>query len=577
MFESAYVKRIVVAWTLSLGLLSLGMGGCRAERTAVSVPAENPEPTVAADEASLRGSQSQPEAPRAGPLAPELDGGQAWLNTSEPLRLAQLKGHVVLLDFWTYCCINCMHVLPDLRKLEERFAEQPFVVIGVHSAKFETEREARHIREAMERHDVRHPVVVDSDFAIWRRYDIQAWPSLVLIDATGRVRAKVAGEPDRELLGQAIEGLLSRAQQRGDLVASSERFRMETPVRSNRPLSFPGKVVVDPDGGLAVTDSAHHRVVIADADERLVAVAGSGVEGRVDGSFTESSFNRPQGLSWHEGDLFVADTDNHAIRRLDIEGRRVHTVAGTGQRGEGLLSVSAGWRSARTTPLRSPWDLLWAPSIRDEGGGFVVAMAGSHQLFVYQPRQERVRVLSGSGRERLTDGTAALAAFAQPSSLALTSDSAAVYVADSETSAIRVVSLADGAVRTLVGVGLFDFGDEDGVGEAVRLQHPLGVARVGEDILWIADTFNDRLKELVPSTRTVRRLPWSDDLGLREPGGITVSGNDLLIVDTNHHRILRVDRQSGTSKEVRWIGLEAPALEGGVLERPRPDEGRTLP
>src|SRR5213594_2479611 len=135
--------------------------------------------------------------------APEFPDGMEWLNTERPLSIRQLKGKVVLLDFWTYCCINCMHIIPDLKKLERKYPNE-LVVIGVHSAKFENEKNTENIRRIVLRYEIEHPIVNDADFAIWRAYAVDAWPTRFLIDPAGYVIGKLSGEGGYEALDQVI-------------------------------------------------------------------------------------------------------------------------------------------------------------------------------------------------------------------------------------------------------------------------------------------------------------------------------------------------------------------------------------
>ncbi|HEX2869201.1 MAG TPA: thioredoxin-like domain-containing protein [Ignavibacteriales bacterium] len=125
--------------------------------------------------------------------APEFPDGLDWLNVDHPIKLSDLRGKVVLLDFWTFCCINCMHIIPDLKKLEAKYPGE-LAVIGVHSAKFLSEQETGNIRQAILRYDIEHPVVNDKDFKIWTSYGANAWPTVVLIDPRGDVVGHHSGE-----------------------------------------------------------------------------------------------------------------------------------------------------------------------------------------------------------------------------------------------------------------------------------------------------------------------------------------------------------------------------------------------
>ncbi len=488
-------------------------------------------------------------APRA--RAPELTGGEVWLNTDRPLTLAELSGHVVVLDFWTYCCINCLHVLPELERLERRFADRPVVVIGVHSGKFDAEKDATRIQTAIERHGVRHPVVVDSTFAIWQRFGVRAWPTLVVIGPEGDIVHELAGEPKRGALERLVAGLLDEGHRRGTL-AKDKALITAPPLPHTGALAYPGKVAVSPTGDIAVADSSHHRVVILNGEGELLDVAGSGIAGSADGGFEAAAFRYPQGLAFTaDGALFVADTENHQIRRVDTTQRTVVTVAGTGHKGSERVGGEA-----LAVALRSPWAL--AP----HGADLLVAMAGAHQIWRLSLAHGHIAPWAGSGVESIDDGPLAAASFSQPSGLAVVGQT--LYVADSEVSAIRAVDLDAGQVRTVVGTGLFDFGDVDGVGDAVRLQHALGVARHG-NVLYVADTFNNKLKRLEPNTREVVTVAGGSG-ELAEPGGLAVLPDGrILIADTNHHRLVTFDPVLGALEPFEVSGLAPPATRGLLL------------
>jgi thiol-disulfide isomerase/thioredoxin len=151
------------------------------------------------------------ESPRV--RAPEFPRAE-WLNVAAPLSLKSLRGKVVLLDFWTYGCINCMHVIPDLKRLEEKYAEE-LVVIGVHSAKFTNEKNTENLRRILVRYDIDHPVVNDAEFTIWRSYGARAWPTLVLIDPEGYVVGAASGEGHGDGFDRAIAAVIHVFDERG--------------------------------------------------------------------------------------------------------------------------------------------------------------------------------------------------------------------------------------------------------------------------------------------------------------------------------------------------------------------------
>jgi thiol-disulfide isomerase/thioredoxin len=447
--------------------------------------------------------------------APEL-AGRSWIG-SDPLTLAGLRGRFVLADFWTFCCVNCLHVLEELRPLEERFADV-LTVIGVHSPKFAHEAVHDSVVAAVERYEVHHPVLDDPDLMMWRQYAVKAWPTLVLIDPEGYVVHVASGEGHVEGIGRVLEELVVEHDAKGTLRRGDSPY--VPPAPSPGPLLFPGKALRLPDGDLLVTDSAHHSLVVLDEDLEVVRRIGTGRRGRQDG--TRPSFAEPQGLALLDsGHVLVADTANHLLRALDLTSGDVETVAGTG-------SV---WRPgdptagpALETNLSTPWDVaVWE-------GQVVIAMAGTHQLWRFDG--DAVSVLAGTTGEGLRDGDASAAYLAQPSGLAAGADR--LWFVDSETSALRW--FADGQVGTAVGSGLFDFGHKDGPAADALLQHSLGVTALPDGSVAIADTYNGAVRRYDPGTATVTTLMT----GLAEPSDAVVDGEHLLVVESAAHRVTRL-------------------------------------
>jgi thiol-disulfide isomerase/thioredoxin len=484
------------------------------------------------------------ELPQPRVRAPELDGGEGWLNTDRPLSVRALRGKVVVLDFWTSCCINCLHVLPDLKRLERKHGDA-LVVIGVHSAKFTNEGETAHIREAIGRYEIEHPVVNDRGFAIWHAYAVRAWPTVMVIDAEGYVVGGVSGEGHFDVLDEVVSELIEDARRRGILdTRPLARGRAPGPA-ADGVLAYPGKVVVDePSARVLIADSNHHRVLVATMDGRVTDVIGCGAAGTADGPLDRAAFNHPQGMAVVEDLVYVADTDNHLIRTVDLAGGVVATLAGTGEQARGLGALSG---PALDTPLSSPWDVVVADGV------LFVAMAGPHQVWAYDADRRRIGPWAGTGREGRQDGSRWESAFAQPSGI--TADEGRLYVADSETSSIRAIDRRTDAVETVVGLDLFEFGDVDGVGDEVRLQHPLGVT-AWKGLVYVADTYNHKVKVLDPVTRRVATLAGSghDDVFF-EPGGVGVGLGWLWVADTNHHAVKAVDLSTGA---VRALALSLP-------------------
>ena len=484
----------------------------------------------------------QPEVSFAGNVpAPEFPGGLDWLNTSAPLTITDLRGKVVVLDFWTYGCINCLHVIPELKALEEKYADE-LVVIGVHSAKFENEGETENIERIIQRYELEHPVVNDREFQIWSQYGVRAWPTLVIIDPEGNVLGYHAGEGIYDRFDFIIGSMISQFDEidRIDRSPLSSLANQDRQIES--PLLFPGKVLVDvEEDRLFIADSNHNRIVIADLQGNVREVVGDGQAALQDGSFESASFFRPQGLTLGaENSLYVADTENNAIRLVDLVNRTVETVAGTGEQ----VYMTSSEVDASKSALNSPWDVLYLDGL------LYIAMAGQHQIWSLDPGSGTLETFAGSGREELKDGVLLEGGLNQPSGLS--TDGSIIYIADSEASAIRTASIdKKGRLETIVGTGLFDFGDVDGSGDTVRLQHPLGVAYDGGR-LYVADTYNSKIKIIDPVSQESSTYLGGMDSGWRdgsnalfdEPGGLSVGGNKLYIADTNNHVIRIADLES---------------------------------
>jgi thiol-disulfide isomerase/thioredoxin len=474
--------------------------------------------------------------------APQFPEGATWLNVGSPLSLSKLAGSVVVLDFWTYCCINCMHMLPVLAKIEEKYKSLPVAVIGIHSAKYENEADPNNIREAISRYGIGHPVMVDGGMKLWRQYGISAWPTIVIISARGDVDYKIGGELTFEQLDGLVADSLAKSKEMGSLGSKPPAIRSKLIKPRAATLSYPGKLSFCADGSMfAISDSNHNRVLIIDsATGKILSRAGGAGIGMSDGSISQARFYRPQGVLWRGNSIYVADTENHAIRIIDVSEQTVHTLAGTGEKGFYIGYGSV--HEAKEAALNSPWD------IASDGKSLFIAMAGLHQIWRYGIDDELIEPFAGNGREDITDGELQEAEFAQPSGLWLQGQE--LYVADSETSSIRSVSIKDGYVGTLVGKGLFTFGDKSGSLPDTLLQHPLGLC-ASESTLYIADTYNSSIKainlkkkesETVISGKGKKAMckiddPKCDTLGLFEPNDVKINENVLYIVDTNNHLI----------------------------------------
>jgi len=498
--------------------------------------------------------------------APEFPRELEWLNTNRPLSLRDLRGKIVLLDFWTYCCIDCMHIIPDLKRLEKRYADE-LVVIGVHSAKFTTERETANIRQAIARYEIVHPVVNDREMVAWQQYAVRAWPTLVLIDPTGKIIHTMSGgaifEPLDRLISEAVEEFASS----GQLNRKPLDLGPVAAVSPESPLAFPGKVLADEASQrLFIADSNHNRIVVVSlADNSVKEVIGTGETGRKDGGFQEAAFNHPQGMALDGDTLYLADTENHAIRAIVFKARKVATIAGTGEQAWERNIAGPG----RSTRLSSPWDLV------AHEGALYIAMAGPHQIWKLDLKTGYVQPFAGTSREARIDGPLAHAALAQPSGI--TTDGKKLYFADSEDSSIRSADLdAAGEVETIAGGDLFDYGDVDGAGRQARFQHPLGIV-YHEGVLYVADTYNNKIKRVSPKDRTAETFLGTGKAGRQdgetatfyEPGGLAVANGKIYIADTNNHLIRAADLKTRLVETLQITGLEKPTIR-------KPEEKRIL-
>jgi DNA-binding beta-propeller fold protein YncE len=538
---------LLVAGTAAV--LVLGASGAAAQGDDDGTPP--PDEDIDVTDFTYRGTLS----------APDFPADADWINTTGPLSMEDLRGKIVMLDFWTYGCINCIHIIPQLKQLEAEYSDE-LIVIGVHSAKFENEGETENIRRIVRRYELEHPVINDADFRVWQEYGVRAWPTLMVIDPLGKVVGQLSGEPIYDRIKPVLETMVQEFGEAG-LIDRSPVGQWQPELASydhDAPLRFPGKVLADPDNNrLFISDTNHDRIVVTALDTfEVLDVIGSGEPGLADGDYAMAQFFRPQGMALVDNTLYVADTENHTIRAVDLDAQAVTLVAGTGEQGFNREQGGPGPEMA----LNSPWDLV------AHEGKLYIAMAGPHQLWVYDIASGEIAPYAGTGREALLDGKLTEAALNQPSGI--DTDGTLLYFADAEASAIRTADLdPDGDLKTIVGTGLFDFGDVDGAGDEVRLQHPLGVTVADDGFLYVADTYNSKIKRIDPAARTSETFAGTGEEGLQdgaearfyEPGGLDYADGKLYVADTNNHAIRVIDLATGEVSTVQFPN-EAVLLPG---------------
>ena len=513
------------------------------------------------------------------PHASELLG-RGWLNTGGvDLSLEDLHGKIVVLDFWTFCCVNCLHVLDELRPLEQKWSQE-VVVIGVHSPKFSFERDHDALVANIERYGVEHPVLDDPDLRTWSEYGAKAWPTLMVLDTHGRIAASMSGEGHAANLDSTIARLVSEGESDGTLVRGDAPTVLEQ--SELHTLRFPSKGGLLPDGRIVVSDAGQNRIVVFEADGVSVdEVIGTGVRGWADGDAGEAQFSQPNGIAVLPPevadqvgyDLVIADTGNHRLRGVQLGRRRllrsrieshVFTLAGNGEQWMQGQSLPTGVGTPIQFALSTPWDVEWD----DVSGQIIITMAGIHQMWTYRPAalnddgefvdEGALAVLAGTTQEGLVDGALVRSWWAQPSGVTVDANGT-VFVADAETSAVRVIAADRSEVTTLVGEGLFDFGHVDGPLEKARLQHPLGITVLADGRLAVADTYNGAVRIIDPIHDSVVTVAT----GLSEP-------SDLIVVDPIDGLAQLIVVESGAHK-LTWVSI-SPAAEQIIDEGPQQTE-----
>jgi thiol-disulfide isomerase/thioredoxin/sugar lactone lactonase YvrE len=460
--------------------------------------------------------------------APEITTEQGWLNTDKAWSIQDLRGKIVLLDFWTLGCINCQHIIPDLKRLEREYADI-LVVIGVHSGKFAAEKQNETIALAIQKFGIEHPVINDADYKLWNQYGVRAWPTLVLIDPNGKVIGQHAGEGVYDTVHPYIQRL--KEEFKDKLNQQPIPFYTEQ-LRTNG-LRFPSKLISDANNNIYLSDSGNNRILKLNQEGQVLEVIGNGEQGFNNGGFADSTFYEPHGMALHGNTLYIADSKNNAIRKVDLEHKMVSTAAGTGELSYYFLDD----KLREPVNPNSPWDLLIY------GDSMFIASAGNHQILRMDLHTGKVYRYAGTGREALTDGPFTQAAFNQPSGLAL--NNGVLYVADAEASAIRTINLETSIVLTAVGKGLFNFGDVDGSIDDALLQHCVGVEVVEEDV-YIADTYNGKVKVLDQLRGRIHTI--AD--GLNEPNDVIFLNGMLWVTSTNNHQLFKIDISTGEKQEV---------------------------
>ena len=506
-------------------------------------------------------------------VAPEFPAGLDWINVDNPLTMQGLLGKIVIFDFWTYGCINCLHVIPVLEQVEKKFADE-VVVIGVHSAKFENEGQTENLRQIVQRYGIHHPVINDKDFEVWGDYDARAWPTIAIVNPRGNWLIRQSGEIPFETFDTYLSGMINYFDSLDEDVIDRTplELALEGAGDPGTALLYPGKVLADEASNrLFIADSSHNRIIVATLDGREVLdVIGTSGRGWNDGNFDSATFDKPQGMALDRDLLYIADVNNHAIRLADLATRTVSTIAGNGIMGRQRIQFGVPIADPLSVSLRSPWDLEF-----DDDGTLHVAMAGTHQLYIYQPDSGQLYPSVGNGREaNLNDVSLANSELAQPSGLYYAGDGK-LYFADSESSTIRLADFENNIVTVVSGTTnnhLFQFGDVDGDLGVNRLQHALDVQGLPNGDLYVADTYNSRIKVIRAGDTATNTVYGLGGLGgyadgdtavaeFDEPGGLSYANGALYVADTNNHVIRTIDLDAGLVDTLEFSNPEALVID----------------
>ncbi len=455
-----------------------------------------------------------------------------------------MRGRLVLIDFWTFCCINCLHILPHIAKLERKFGHK-LAVIGVHSGKFQSERSTQNIKEAVQRYRITHPVINDHRMQVWQSYTVRAWPTLMFIDPLGNLLFRHQGEFAPQKLENIVERLIEVYEKNSLLTDQPLPFILKKN-QDTKTLFYPGKIECF-NNDVIISDSGHNRLIVADQEGKVKQVIGSGERGLLDGNFDRARFNNPQGIVAVENLMFIADEGSHTIRKVDMTSKRVTTVAGTGEQ---ALYSHTGGDTPTKYPLNSPYDL----AVSTLTNSIYIAMAGFHQIWRIDAVNGNIEPWAGSGYEGIKDGTRMEAMLAQPMGVSFARHN--LFFTDSESSSVRIAKEGkDGRVITLVGEGLFSFGDRDGISKSAKLQHPEGITIVGaRDMLYVVDTYNNKLRSISLTTLSVSTVKCLDEHGniieqpFYEPSGVTFGNGLIWVADTNNHSVKFIKPESRVLK-----------------------------
>ncbi len=476
---------------------------------------------------------------------------KVWFNTAKPLEKEDVKDKIILLNFWSYSCVKCLQLIPELKKLQDEYGNK-LAIISVHSPKFSNEKNEGGIRKAIIRHDITNPVINDADLKIWNQYQVKLWPTLILFNTNGKIYDQYFDLNDSKSIERALSDtkkLLNRYNHqlsRNSLPIILEKNRLISNVlESPTKIKYSAKFDYKSYSGAAIfiANSAKNTIIISSISGEILAQIGSGKSGKEDGSFSDASFDLPQGLLYHNDKLYVADTNNHLIREVDFKSEKVTTILGSGN--IGLPITSDKKIAAKKVDLASPTDIEFFPNRQF----IAIANSASDQILSYDVEKKEVSVLAGSGKEGNEDGKLPNNSLAQTSDLVAYSNK--LYFIDSKSNSLRYLN-NQGVVETLIkGKLQSSQNNKNSPQNRDALQNPTGL-EIDDSGIYISDSFDHQIKKYNQTTNDLTVLVGNqqngDSLGTRtsfdEPNGIISIMDRLYVADKNNNRIVVLDRGS---------------------------------
>lgn len=489
---------------------------------------------------------------------------------------------IIVLYVWTFSDIHSAHMMQKITGIDKRHSSAGVTTVGVHSPKYEHEKNKTNVRHAIDEQSIQFPVVNDNGLQLWKHIGCQIWPTVLVFGSDFVPLYIFEGEnhiQHLELFLQAILNFYKSNVRAITTKTSPDDFNSNQTTTKSTRFTYPSHVCVTSNGQICISFAGSNQLILCEVDGKVLEIVGNGHPGLADGDIQQAEFDSPHGLVEFNSCVYVADTNNHAIRVFDPASRRVLTLIGTGRLGNDKI----GGLKRSQQPIASPWDLCITESPFDHKTVLLISMAGQHQIWAYAfeetqwwndvtlPKNSCLAVI-GSGVQENRNSTEPLSAcLAAPRGICngIMNGESVIFIADSNSSSIRVVTLKDGNTANLIGgdvdpTNLSAFGDLDGSAHSAKLQHPLGVAfHYPTSQLYLTDTFNNKLKRIDMNTRvcssyfvtdidTKKQRGETNYAKFNEPHGLAIFDHFIFVADKNNSHLKRIDLNNGTIVRCRF-------------------------